>query len=73
MAKQIVWTKKAHQDRKNILLFWRLHNQSDNYSKKLNLLFTKAVKIISAHPKIGRKTSLKKCKSETGKGIPDFL
>ena len=58
MAKRITWTLKAHRDRKEILLYWRAHNQSNTYSAKLNLLIKKAVALIALHPKIGRRTSV---------------
>lgn len=58
MAKRIVWTRKAHNDRKEILQYWKLHNQSDTYSKRLNGLFKKAISLIATHPNIGRRTSI---------------
>lgn len=58
MAKRITWTLKAQQERKEILQYWQAHNQSNNYSKKLNLLIKKAVVLIAAHPQIGRKTDI---------------
>ena len=58
MAKQIIWTKQAHQDRKEILHYWRINNKSSDYSKKLNLLIKKAILLVAAHPKIGRKTNI---------------
>ena len=58
MAKQITWTKRAQQDRKEILHFWWVHNQSNTYSKQLNLLFKKAITLVAAHPHIGRRTSI---------------
>ena len=54
MAKQIVWTKSAQEERKEILQFWRIRNQSTAYSKKLNELIKKAIKLLAAHPHIGR-------------------
>src|SRR6185503_12027008 len=59
MAKRITWTYRAHRDRKEILLYWKERNQSVAYSKKLNNLIKKAVDLIAAHPKIGRKTDVK--------------
>ena len=56
MAKQIIWSLRARNDRKEILNYWRVHNQSAVYSKKLNDLFKKAVVLIANHPGIGRKT-----------------
>ncbi len=59
MAKRIIWTEAAHADRKEILLYWKKHNTSITYSRKLNELFKRAVLLISAHPEIGRKTDIK--------------
>lgn len=56
MAKQIIWSLRAINDRKELLQYWKLHNQSITYSKKLNALFKKAVSLIASHPGIGRKT-----------------
>ena len=58
MAKQITWTYKSQEDRKEILRYWQLNNQSDIYSKKLNGLFKKAIALIGAHPHIGRRTNI---------------
>lgn len=58
MAKQITWVYRAHQDRLEILSYWRIHNQSYAYSKKLNLLFKKAISLIAEHPHIGRRTTI---------------
>ena len=56
MAKQVVWSLRAQDDRKNILSYWRQRNKSNTYSKKLNLLFKEAVNTISDFPKIGKLT-----------------
>ncbi len=58
MAKQVIWTKRAQQDRKEILHYWRKKNQSDIYGKKLNLLIKKAIALVAAHPNIGRRTNI---------------
>ena len=57
MAKQITWSLKAHNDRKEILHYWKVPNQSPTYSKKLNELFKRAIALIANHPRIGRKTN----------------
>jgi toxin YoeB len=58
MAKKIIWSLRAQQDRKEILSYWEVRNTSDTYGKKLNELFKKAVRIIADYPHIGRKTDL---------------
>ena len=58
MVKQITWTRRAQEDRKEILQYWRQRNQSNTYSSKLNGLIRKAVKLVAAHPQIGRKTDI---------------
>lgn len=58
MAKRITWTLKAQQDRKEILRYWQVHNQSSTYSKKLNQHIGKALTLIAAHPHIGRRTNI---------------
>lgn len=54
MAKQVIWTQRAQNDRKEILQYWRKRNKSNEYSKKLSALFKSAVRMLSMQPKIGR-------------------
>ncbi|MFN2262345.1 MAG: type II toxin-antitoxin system RelE/ParE family toxin [Psychroflexus sp.] len=56
MAKQIIWSRRAQNDREEILKYWLKRNQSNEYSKKLNNLFKKAVKLVATHPEIGKPT-----------------
>lgn len=56
MAKQIVWSRRAQRDRKEILEYWRVRNKSNTYSKRLNGLFRESVKIITDFPEIGKPT-----------------
>ena len=58
MAKQITWTFRAQKDRFEILRYWRIRNQSNAYSKKLNLLIKKAISLIAVYPHIGRPTTM---------------
>jgi len=58
MVKQIIWSHRAQNDRKEILQYWRVRNQSNAYSIKLNLLFKRAIQLMSDHPHIGRKTDI---------------
>jgi toxin YoeB len=58
MAKQIIWSLRAQDDRKQIFDYWTQRNKSSNYSKKLNKLFRAAVKLIVNHPNIGKPTDI---------------
>lgn len=57
MAGQIVWTLKAQEDRKRILEFWKDHNKSAIYSRKLNRLFIESLKLVCKNPNIGKRTN----------------
>ena len=59
MAKKIEWTQSAIQDRFNIYHFWTANNNSDTFSKKLEILFNEAAKLISEFPDIGAETELR--------------
>jgi plasmid stabilization system protein ParE len=56
MAKKIEWTQASVRDRYNIYQFWIEKNKSDSYSKKLEILFKEAAKLISEFPEIGTQT-----------------
>lgn len=58
MVKQIIWSLKAQNDRKEIFTYWNNRNKSKAYSKKLNELFKEAIKLISHFPQIGRPTEI---------------
>ena len=57
MAKKIVWTETARNDRKEIFAYWNNRNKSTLYSYRLNLLFNDALKSVSLHPHIGKQTN----------------
>ena len=57
MAKKIVWTNTAQNDRKEIFSYWSKRNKSTLYSLKLNHLFKEALKAVSLHPQIGKLTN----------------
>jgi len=59
MARRIIWTERAQKERTEILIFWKEHNQSSTYSRKLNELIKKTLQIISRHPMIGKPTQIK--------------
>ena len=56
MAKRIIWSKRAQNDRKEILNYWTNRNKSKVYSRKLARLFKEAVKLIANYPEIGKPT-----------------
>lgn len=58
MAKQIVWSRLAHNDRIRILEYWIERTKSTRYSQKLNELFNDAAELISRYPQIGRKSEI---------------
>ncbi len=54
MVRQIIWSRRAQEDRKYIFSYWNKRNKSKVYSKKLNRLFIKAVELLAIHPNMGR-------------------
>jgi plasmid stabilization system protein ParE len=53
MAKRVIWSLKARNDRKAILEYWYKRNGNKNYSKKLAAEFGETVNYITAHNYIG--------------------
>ena len=62
MAKQIIWSQRAQEDRKQILKYWIHRNKSNTYSKKLDKGFREALNLISKYPRIGKQTNDKKAR-----------
>lgn len=58
MARKIIWSIKAQDDRKDILQYWKNRNKSNVYNKKLNDLFKQAITFLSNHPYIGRPSEI---------------
>ncbi len=56
MAKQVIWSLRAQNDKREILDYWRQRNKSNTYSKKLNELFKESIRIILDFPQIGKVT-----------------
>lgn len=54
MAKEIIWSLKAQDNRKQILEYYRIRNKSSSYSKRLNQLFKEVVSLIAEYPQIGK-------------------
>jgi toxin YoeB len=70
MAKKIIWSEAAQDDRKEILQYWKNRNNSLVYSKKLNKLFNDAAEIIAKFPKIGKPSGYKDTRIKI---VKDFL
>ncbi len=54
MAKQIVWTEQAENQRIEIFNYWNNRNGSHTYSKKLNKKINKSVSTILNFPESGK-------------------
>ncbi len=70
MAKTIIWTKKAQEERKGILQYWRNRTKSNSYSYKLNNLIREQISLVAKHPKIGLLTDFEKVRVKI---IKDYL
>ena len=70
MVKQIIWSRRAQNDRKEIFTYWNKRNKSNIYSKKLNGLFKEAVRLISEYPEIGKSTDDKNARIKI---VSDYL
>lgn len=70
MAKQIIWSLRAQNDRKHILKFWTKRNKSNEYSRKLNGLFKEAIKLIADYSEIGKPTNDKNARIKI---VRDYL
>ncbi len=58
MAKQIIWSKKAKQDKKEILDYWLKRNKSYVYPRKLNNLLNEAINLTTQHSMPRRSTDV---------------
>lgn len=59
MARQIIWTNRAQNERIQILTFLNIHNKSTRYSVGLNNQILESLKLISKYPFIGKPTKIK--------------
>jgi plasmid stabilization system protein ParE len=53
MAKKIIWTQTAIEDRFRIYRFWLYKTKSKTYSEKLEKLFKDSANLISKFPELG--------------------
>ena len=70
MVKQIIWSQRSQNDRKQILEYWRNRNKSNTYSKKLDKRFREALNIIRDYPQVGKQTDDQKARIKI---VKDYL
>ncbi|SKB59804.1 toxin YoeB [Salegentibacter holothuriorum] len=70
MAKKVIWSLRAQNDRKEILEYWIKRNKSKVYSRKLAKLFRQAEKLITNYPEIGKPTDSKNVRIKV---VRDYL
>jgi len=56
MARKIIWSKRAQEDRINIFSYWNKRNKSKAYSKRLNKNFILAAEFVAINPNTGKST-----------------
>ncbi len=57
MVRQIIWSRRAQEDRKTIFAYWNKRNKRNKskiYSQKLNRLYIEAAELLAIHPRTGR-------------------
>ena len=53
----IFWTQTAIKQRDHIFDYWNNRNESNTYSRKLNLTIRERVELLKSQPNIGKKTN----------------
>ena len=56
MARKVIWSTSAANDKDEILGYWLFRNGSYAYPRMLNRLIHQTIKLLSKNPPIGRKT-----------------
>ena len=70
MALRVVWSAPAQSQRRAILVYWRRRNGNVEYSRKLDMRFRRALRIITRNPRIGRPSSFEGVRMKT---VGDYL
>jgi len=65
MAKRLIWSTNAQNDRIEIFGYWNNRNKSKIYSRKLNEIFREHIEIILRYPDIGLPTDIENVRSRT--------
>jgi len=58
MAKKIIWSLTADNDRRQIIEYWINRNKSNTYSLKLDTQLRELIKLVAETPEIGISTKL---------------
>ncbi len=58
MARKIIWTEQAIDERKAILEFWYQRTKSKTYPKKLFKKFNQHIELVAVYPLLGRSTQV---------------
>lgn len=56
MARRIIWSHEAQQERRSILYYWEERTRSKTFSRKLNRLFNERLNQARQFPEMGLKT-----------------
>lgn len=64
MAKRLIWTPQAQNNRIEIFEYWNNRNKSKIYSKRLNDIFREHIEIILKYPNIGVSTDIENVKQD---------
>lgn len=62
MAKRVIWSPDALNDKIEIYSYWNNRNKSKSYSRKLDRLFRDTIKSMLKTPSLGRKTNVENVK-----------
>jgi len=73
MARKVIWSRKAQDDRLKIFDYWNKRNGTTNYSEKLFYLFKGAIELIKVYPEICLKTEIEGVRSKLVKGMSIIL
>ena len=57
MAKKVVWTKQAREQRDSVLKYWLEKNNSNSYPIKLEELISQITSNLSVYPHLGKRTN----------------
>lgn len=60
---KVLWTRTAIRQRNHVFEYWNQRNQSNSYSRKLNIKIRERINQLKKLPELGTKTNYKKTRS----------